>query len=236
MNKILLPLLLLTTLNFYSQVTDIVHCAGDTAFDLTGQDSLLIGNLNPAETTVSFHLTQDDATNGANAISNPTNFISTADSKTIYSRINHLGDITTNYFSLIVNPVLVLDSGIKPINCLNEKATIFLTGLGGKAPFLYSSDNGVTYSSTFSFQEIVAGTYVYYIKDTSGCIASKSITIDPLSPISMSYTKTNVNCFGRDTGVIMIDSKGGTTPYTYSLLNSTGTVKNTIKQITYKNF
>ncbi|MEO8237079.1 MAG: hypothetical protein ABI576_03155 [Flavobacterium sp.] len=76
MKKTLLFLLFLFTNLFYAQVSDIEHCGGNTSFDLTSKKTLLIGNLNPAETNVSYHLTLADATNNVNAIANPTNYVS----------------------------------------------------------------------------------------------------------------------------------------------------------------
>jgi guanyl-specific ribonuclease Sa len=226
MKKILLCLFLLTSLNFYSQVANEVHCAGDTTFNLTYHNSLLIGNLNPAETTVSYHLTQDDATNGANPISNPTNFISSIGSQTIYARIDNLGTITTNYFSLIVNPTLAAIASIKQIDCIS-KGTITVTASGGKPPYLYSINNGV-YSSSNIFPNLVAGTYSIVLRDASGCVTNVAAIIDPSSviPLNISTTTLNISCNGNKDGSIIINAIGGVAPFSYSMDNGVAITSN----------
>jgi guanyl-specific ribonuclease Sa len=234
MKKILLSFFLLTSLNFYSQVTNMAHCAGDTTFNLTYQYSLLIGNLNPAETTVSYHLTVADASNGLNAILNPTNFIvpqnqgNVLASQTIYARINHLGDITTNYFNLIVNPYLMALGNIKPIDCYSD-GTIMLDVFGGQAPFIciingyHSFSNFVHLDNNHSILPIpnlVAGIYNIEIIDAIGCHTFGSWTIEPSSIIRLdtpTVTLTNVKCKGNNDGAITINATGGKLPYSYSI-------------------
>ena len=126
MKKILLSFFLFTSLSFYAQVANLTNCAGTKIFNLTQNYSLLVGNLNPTQTTVTYHLTAADALSGANTISNPTNFTITATpangvtSQTIYARINNLGNITTNYFNLIVNSTIIPTAIIKQIDCINN--------------------------------------------------------------------------------------------------------------------
>ncbi|WP_281238185.1 T9SS type A sorting domain-containing protein [Flavobacterium praedii] len=235
MKKILLYLFLLTSLSFYAQVANMTHCAGDTTFNLTYHNSLLIGNLNPAETTVSYHLTTADASNGVNAISNPTNFIvpqiqpNLLASQTIYARINHLGNITTNYFSLIVNPVFLVAARIEPINCYSN-GTITLDIFGGQAPFNFffngslSTDNLLIYGpvSTLIIPNLVAGTYNIEIIDAIGCITHGSWTIEPSSTIPLDTPKAtviNATCKGSKNGAININATGGKEPFNYSIDN-----------------
>jgi guanyl-specific ribonuclease Sa len=234
MKKILLSLFLLTCFNFYSQVANMTHCAGDTTFNLTYHNSLLIGNLNPAETTVSYHLTATDASNGANAISNPTNFIvpqsqgNILASQSIYARINHLGNITTNYFSLIVNPYLMALGNIKPIDCYSDGA-IMLDVFGGQAPFICIINGYHSFSnfahldnnhSILPIPNLVAGIYNIEIIDAIGCRTFGSWTIEPSSIIRLdtpTVTLTNVKCQGSNDGAITINATGGKLPYSYSI-------------------
>jgi len=74
-------------------MNDIIGCQTYPIFDLTTRNLALIGNLNPAETIVSFHLSVNDATANANPIANPTAYISET-AKTIYARIDNKGTIT----------------------------------------------------------------------------------------------------------------------------------------------
>jgi hypothetical protein len=234
MKKILLCLFFLTSLNFYSQVANMTHCAGDTTFNLTYHNSLLIGNLNPAETTVSYHLTAVDASSGINAISNPTNFIVPQNqdnllaSQTIYARINHLGNITTNYFNLIVNPYLMVLGNIKPIDCYSD-GSIMLDVLGGQAPFIciingshnfYNFAQLDNYHSILPIPNLVAGIYNIEVIDAIGCHTFGSWTIEPSSIIRLdipTVTLSNVKCQGSNDGAMTINATGGKPPYSYSI-------------------
>ena len=224
MKKTLLCFLFLFTNLFYAQITNIEHCAGDSNFDLTIRKTELLGNLNPAETTISYHLTLEDANNNLNAISNPSAYISTENSKTIYARIDNKGIITANNFKIIVYPFLNLNAAFQPIYCTNEKTTISLTATGGKEPYLFSSDNGVTYNNNSTISNVIAGTYKFFVKDALGCINSKSVTVGPLSLLSMSYSKKDVTCFGSNDGEITLQIQGGSAPYTYILSNTAGLI------------
>lgn len=224
MKKTLLCFLFLFTNLFYAQISSIEHCAGDTNFDLTIRKTELLGTLNPAETAISYHLTLEDANNNINAIANASAYISTENSKTIYARIDNKGIITTNNFKIIIYPFLNLNAAFQPIYCSNEKATISLTGTGGKEPYLFSSDNGVTYNNNSTISNVIAGTYKFFVKDALGCINSKSVTVGPLSVLSMSYSKIDVTCFGSNDGGITLQIQGGTAPYTYILSNTAGLI------------
>jgi guanyl-specific ribonuclease Sa len=253
MNKILLCLFLFTSLSFYAQVANEVHCAGGTTFNLTNHNSLLIGNLNPAETTVSYHLTAADATNGVNAIPNPTNFIVPQNqgnllaSQTIYARINHLGNITTNYFSLIVNPVFLVAARIEPINCYSN-GTITLDILNGQAPFVCyinnsPSTNDIWYGpvvSTLIIPNLIAGTYNIEIIDAIGCFIHSSWTIEPSSTIPLDTPKAtviNATCKGSNNGAININATGGKAPLHYSIDNgATYVLTNTFTNLAAGNY
>lgn len=221
MKKTLLCFLFLFTNLFYAQIKDIVHCAGDISFDLTAQKTLLIGNLNPAETNVSYHLTQDEATNNLKPISNPSTFVSNASSKTIYARIENSGNFTTNYFNLIVSNYLNTIATVEGISCLNEKGTITVKASGGQSPYQYSLD-GNPYSTANVFTDLVPGTYVVNTKDSLGCLSSVAIVVSANVPIVTTYTKVDISCFGMNDGAITINATGGNLPLTYSLKNSSG--------------
>ncbi|MBQ0732843.1 T9SS type A sorting domain-containing protein [Aquimarina celericrescens] len=93
---------------------------------------------------------------------------------------------------------------------------------GGVAPYTYEWSNGDT-SSTIN--NLIAGTYVVFVKDAKGCQIeanirveqSNDIEIEPLSVISPT-------CFEGDDGQISINVTGGVPPYSY--LWNTGAISN----------
>lgn len=217
MKKTLLFFLLLFTTIFYAQVSNIEHCAQDTSFNLTTQKALLIGNLNPAETTVSYHLNLEDANNNLNAIANPSNYITT-NSQTIYARIDNLGTITTNYFGLILNSILIANTEVVYVNCIPR---IVITATGGNSNYEYSHF-GVTYTQNNIVNSPSPGPQTVYVRDGNGCVASKSLIVESLSPLTWRAQRTNVTCQGANDGTIEIIASGGKAPYSFSLGNENG--------------
>lgn len=226
MKKILLSLFLFTSLSFYAQVANLTNCADNKIFNLTQNYTLLIGTLNPNQTTVTYHLTAADASSGTNAISNPTSFTITATpangviSQTIYARINNLGNSTTNYFNLIVNTALIPTASIvKQIDC-TSKGIVTVTASGGTAPYTYSK-NGSAFTPNNVFDNLVAGAYAFDVKDAIGCVNTSSIviTIDQPTPLVIVAAKIDVNCYGNADGSVTVFTAGGSIPYRYSLIN-----------------
>jgi hypothetical protein len=226
MKKILLSLFLFTSLSFYAQVANLTNCADNKIFNLTQNYTLLIGTLNPNQTTVTYHLTAADASSGTNAITNPTSFTITATpangviSQTIYARINNLGNSTTNYFNLIVNTALIPTATIiKQIDC-TSKGIVTITASGGTAPYTYSK-NGSAFTPNNVFDNLVAGAYAFDVKDAIGCVNTSSIviTIPQPTPLFMTAAKIDVNCYGNADGSITVFTTGGSIPYRYSLNN-----------------
>ena len=223
MKKTLLGLLFLFTNLFYAQVSDIEHCSGNTSFNLTSQKPLLIGNLNPAETTVNYHLSLADATNNENTIVNPANYVSNAASKTIYARIDNNGTVTTNYFNLILKPTLVSFVTATTIDCVNSKSTITATATGGKSPYSYSI-NGQSFSPVNVFANLVPGIYTIITRDALNCTTNIIISIVQITPIVLNYVKTDAVCQGSNEGSILLNVTGGRSPITYTLKNQFGTI------------
>ncbi|MEL1252913.1 T9SS type A sorting domain-containing protein [Flavobacterium sp. DGU38] len=221
MKKTLLGLLFLFTNLFHAQISNIEHCAGDNSFNLTSQKTLLIGNLNPAETTVSYHLSLADATNNTNVIANPANYISNVASKTIYARIDNNGVVTTNYFNLILYSSVTSTVIIEPISCQNEKGKITIQATGGKGPYIHSIDGG-SYSASNVFTDLVAGVYEISTKDALGCETSLSVTVTSYTPIKIIPLTVAPTCNGQSNGQIHLPiTSGGNAPYTYILRNYT---------------
>ncbi|QZK89214.1 T9SS type A sorting domain-containing protein [Flavobacterium sp. CHNK8] len=225
MKKILLSFFLFTSLSFYAQVANLTNCAGTKIFNLTQNYSLLIGNLNPTQTTVTYHLAAADALSGTNTISNPTSFTIAAapsngiTSQTIYARINNLGNITTNYFNLIVNTALIPTAIIKQIDCINN-GSVTVSATGGTPPYTYSK-NGSVFTPNNVFNNLIPGSYSFDVKDAIGClnIVNTVVTIAQPTPIVITATSTSVNCSGNADGSITVITAGGTIPYKYSLNN-----------------
>ncbi|MTH15210.1 T9SS type A sorting domain-containing protein [Flavobacterium sp. LC2016-01] len=209
MKKTLLCFLLLFTSFIYSQANDIVHCAGDNNFDLSKQKIYLIGNLDPDQTTVSYHLSLADAVNNTNAIANPSNYNTAAVSTTIYARINNNGTITTSSFNVKVTPAVNIIATNSPILCTGNTATLTVTVSGGSGQYFYSL-NGAAFVSSNVFTNVAAGNHSIKVLDAvAGCSTTSIYTIT--APTILSAT----TLISGNTATIT--ATGGKAPYQYSL-------------------
>ncbi|OXA77954.1 Por secretion system C-terminal sorting domain-containing protein [Flavobacterium aquidurense] len=210
MKKTLLCFLFLFTTVFYAQVSDIVHCPGDNNFDLAKQKPLLIGNLNPDETTVSFHLSLTAALNNTNPIANPSNYNAAVGATTIYVRIDNNENITTNSFNIKVVAALNITATHTAILCAGDKSSLTVTATGGVGPYYYALNAG-SFSSSPVFTNLSAGVYSIQVLDTgTSCPTTANYTIT--APIAVTATSRVL-----DQNTILITAAGGTAPYQYSL-------------------
>ncbi len=110
--------------------------------------------------------------------------------------------------------------------------SINLTVTSGSAPFTFLWSNG---STSEDLSSLPAGIYSVVVTDLNGCTGTTTLTINqPAAPLTLSYTQTNVLCFGASTGAINISVAGGTAPYTYSWSNgSTAQDLNSLPAGTY---
>ncbi|MDX6192030.1 T9SS type A sorting domain-containing protein [Flavobacterium sp. Fl-318] len=212
--KLLYFILLLVTNLFYAQVNPIEHCYDDTYFDLTVNNSLLLGNLNPAETTLTYHVSLQEANMNVNPILQVTQFKSTEPSRTIYARIDNKGTVTTNYFNLILNPRLNTVGVTAQSRCYGANdGFILMQSTGGKAPYVYRSvNNGANngpYQTSPYFYNLVSGVYTIEARDQIGCISTTFLVITEPNPLTADVLV--------DANNIRITAAGGTGSYEYAV-------------------
>lgn len=109
-------------------------------------------------------------------------------------------------------------------------ATLSLTATGGTAPYRYSLTPGGPYAPLPTiFNNVLPGTYQYYIIDANNCIevVSNAITVEPVIPLAVSVDLTNaiINCNGG-TSTVTATAINGLGNYVYTLL-PIGTTNNT---------
>ncbi|MEP7166037.1 MAG: T9SS type A sorting domain-containing protein [Ferruginibacter sp.] len=91
---------------------------------------------------------------------------------------------------------------------------IYMTG--GLPDYRYSLDN-LTYQSSNKFLNLAAGIYTTYVRDHSGCIASKTVTVPQIAAPSVTARYTNSSTCVNDGTIQANDPTGGVAPFTYSL-------------------
>ena len=85
--------------------------------------------------------------------------------------------------------------------------------MGGAAPYTYLWSTGET---TPSISNLVSGTYYGEITDANGCTRYDTVSILEPPAMSIQHTKTDVACFGDNTGTIDLSVQGGTPPFDYA--------------------
>lgn len=114
------------------------------------------------------------------------------------------------------------------LSCLGATdGKIIVTATGGTDAYEYSADNG-TYQTSNVLMNLGAGTHTLKVKDANGCEVSLPISAAIIAPTAITATasKTNVVCFGGNTGTITLAGTGGTGAYAYTIAgtgaNATG--------------
>ncbi|WP_374174434.1 T9SS type B sorting domain-containing protein [Flavobacterium tructae] len=108
--------------------------------------------------------------------------------------------------------------------------TVQLTGANGSGGYTYSKDN-VTFAAASLFENLLAGNYTFYVKDSKGCTGSVNVTIGEPGKLTASATATNFTCSVTNTkqsATVTITATDGTAPYTYSFNGSGYTAANTL--------
>lgn len=109
----------------------------------------------------------------------------------------------------------------KDIDCFgNDNGNISLEATGGEFRYYYSIDGGTTYQTSPFFNNLLAGTYHTFIKDSYDCVRSgEDVTIlQPNDLVIDSVKYENINdCNGDNDGTISVYVSGGVPNYLYSI-------------------
>jgi len=139
---------------------------------------------------------------------------------------------TTSQTVVITQPLsaLTFNSTKNDVNCFGgNDGNIDITVTGGTLPHDFSWSNGAI---TEDLTNLFKGIYTITIIDAKGCVKIQGVTIDqPLVPMVITQAITDVTCFGGTNGSINITTSGGTSPYSYSWLNSSFSLSLTLEDI-----
>ena len=113
---------------------------------------------------------------------------------------------------------MVLSGNTQNVTCFNgNDGSINLNVNGGYSPYSYTWSNAATTEDLASIQ---AGIYTVTVTDVSNCTVSDTFTISqPLNPISITVSTSNISCFGGNNGAIDVTTSGGTPGYSFNWNN-----------------
>jgi gliding motility-associated-like protein len=109
-----------------------------------------------------------------------------------------------------------------PPSCGQSNGSITLQSAGGKSPFEYSLDSGITKNSNGLFPNLNNGYFNIWIRDAEGCIFAKKDTFTNTAPIVDSVHFNHLTCYKNRTGDIEVFASLGIGPLTYSINGGTG--------------
>ncbi len=100
----------------------------------------------------------------------------------------------------------------------DSNGVIIAGGTGGTTPYTFSINNGITYQTSNTFNNLFAGTYTIRIKDNNGCIDdTTSSVIDPDTSVQLVLVSIKqISCVDVADGAITITAQYGHQPYQYS--------------------
>jgi gliding motility-associated-like protein len=113
---------------------------------------------------------------------------------------------------------MALSGNTQNVTCANgNNGAINLIVNGGSSPYNYTWSNAAT---TEDLSAIQAGVYIVNVTDASNCTISDTFTINqPLIPISITISTSNISCFDGNNGSIDISTIGGTPGYSFNWNN-----------------
>ncbi|HLG33441.1 MAG TPA: choice-of-anchor V domain-containing protein, partial [Bacteroidia bacterium] len=138
---------------------------------------------------------------------------------------NTCGNSTARTLNVTVNNVAVGTSQTNVLCFRGNTGSATANPSGGSSPYSYLWSNS---SSSQTASNLSAGTYTVTVTDNIGCTKTSSVTItQPATPLGGTTGGNPSMCFG-DSVLFSITATGGTPPYTYLWIPSTGLSSTTI--------
>ncbi len=114
-------------------------------------------------------------------------------------------------------------SDYSDVSCYGgSNGSITLSATGGTPEYAFSiNDSSAQPNATFG--NLMAGDYHLKVVDANGCEASVPKAISqPASPLTLSVANySDVSCYGKNDGKVVLLASGGTYPYSYSMGDGT---------------
>jgi hypothetical protein len=133
------------------------------------------------------------------------------------------GCIFSNPSPVVGSPTPVVLTLTSTTNILcggSATGRIIVAATGGTGAKQYSKDNGTTWQTSATFNNLTVGVYTILSKDANNCLSNTvSATLTELPPLVVTVSKTNLTCNTSTDGTITISATGGTSPNSFSINN-----------------
>ncbi len=99
--------------------------------------------------------------------------------------------------------------------------SITATPSGGTGPYTYTLQSSgapstIGPSANASFTNLCAGSYTLTVRDTKGCVQTRTINLTQPNPVTLALPFTPINCFNACNSSISTVVGGGVGPYTFT--------------------
>ncbi|MBB1287269.1 gliding motility-associated C-terminal domain-containing protein, partial [Flavisolibacter sp. BT320] len=115
---------------------------------------------------------------------------------------------------------ITFDITVADLSCTNSKGKISIVNPSGGngTNYQYSKDNGTTFQTSNTFEDLLPGEYTIIVKDGGGCkSSSKKAVVKPFaSTLKINTTVSNIAC-NQSLGIITVFATGGSSPYKFSI-------------------
>ncbi len=110
-------------------------------------------------------------------------------------------------------------------SCFNANGSLTLTITGGTAPYYYSASTGaqeISYGQTYTLDNLSSGNYGFTVTDAGLCSFTQETTLTSPNGIQSVNVSTQNSYCNSNNGLILVSLLGGTSPYTYTLVDDQG--------------
>jgi gliding motility-associated-like protein len=123
---------------------------------------------------------------------------------------------------------LIANVSTHPAICYGDcNGSVSAITLKGNPPYSYSLTNSmgnIVYAgASFIMANLCADSYTLRIRDSSNCVLTFPVNVHQPDSFILQMSITAPLCFGDCNGAIIVNSAGGTPPYSYVWTNSSGT-------------
>lgn len=130
--------------------------------------------------------------------------------------VQDTNNCTASTSETIAQPLSPLSAtaNLTAVDCKgNATGSIDLVVSGGTSGYTFNWSNG---ANSEDLTNLTAGDYTVTITDANNCVENYTFTItEPANELLTNFTKTDVLCFGENTGEITSTTSGGTAPYSF---------------------
>lgn len=217
-------------------VTDSENCKASTSFSITQPSAISISFTNQinvscfggsdASVTADPNGGMPGYTYTWSPIVNTTNNISGLTSGIYTVMVKDISNcIATNSINITQPSSVTVTNTITNVSCFSgTNGAIAITPSGGTPSYTYNwLSSGQT---TSTINSLSAGIYSLVVTDSKNCATTLTYSVTQPTALMVSFTQTNVSCFGGNNGVLTANVVGGTPGYNY-LWNPSGMISST---------